>query len=339
VKEINDLEKRDMIITQTNSKLLKFPVIAGVIVFACFLVPGLPAAEPSTAQTAKTLVATPKTFATAQQAADSLIAAAEKYDTAALEEIFGPEGHDIIFTGEPVRDREAAASFIEQARKKKKVAKDPANSDRAFLVLTVGEDDWPFPVPIVKTNGKWAFDAVAGREELFLRRIGENELDAIEICRGFVEAQHEYALLKREGSGVNQYAQRIISTPGKQDGLAWENPDGTQGGPVGDVIARVIEQGYTSDSEAYHGYFFKVLKGQGPAAPLGEMDFIVKGVMIGGFALVASPAKYDQTGVKSFMVSHDGVVYEKDLGPDTLNIFQSMERFNPDQTWNPVLEP
>jgi hypothetical protein len=328
-----------MIITQTNSKLSKIAIVAGVILFACFSALGLQAAAQSTTSATMNPAAKPKEFATAQQAADALIAAAEKYDTAALEEIFGPEGRDIIFTGEPARDKEAAASFVEQAHKKKKVAKDPANSNRAFLVLTVGEDDWPFPVPIIKTNGKWAFDAVTGREELFLRRIGENELDAIEICRGYVEAQHEYALRKREGSGVNQYAQRIISTPGKQDGLEWQNPDGTPGGPVGDVIARVIEQGYTSDSEPYHGYYFKVLRGQGPAAPLGEMDFVVKGVMIGGFALVASPAKYDQTGVKSFIVSHDGVVYEKDLGPDTLIIFQAMERFNPDETWNPVPEP
>jgi hypothetical protein len=153
-----------------------------------------------------------------------------------------------------------------------------------------------------------------------------------------VEAQHEYALVKRDGSGVNQYAQRIISTPGKQDGLAWRNPDGTWGGPVGEGIARIVEQGYTSRGEPYHGYFFKVLKGQGPAAPLGEMDFVVRGAMIGGFALVAAPAEYGSTGVKTFMVSHDGVVYEKDFGPKTLDVFKSMERYNPDKTWDPVAE-
>ena len=154
-----------------------------------------------------------------------------------------------------------------------------------------------------------------------------------------MEAQRAYALEKRGDSGVNQYAQRIIRTPGKQDGLAWRNPDGTWGGPVGKGIARIIEQGYTSRAEPYHGYFFKVLKGQGPAAPFGEMDFVVKGVMIGGFALVAAPAEYGVTGVKTFMVSHDGVVYEKDFGPQTLEAFKSMERFNPDKTWNPVMAP
>jgi hypothetical protein len=152
-----------------------------------------------------------------------------------------------------------------------------------------------------------------------------------------VEAQHEYALQKREAYDVNQYAQRIISTPGKQDGLAWQNPDGTWGGPIGEKVARAIEQGY-SRSEPYHGYFFKVLKGQGPAAPLGEMDFVLKGVMIGGFALVAAPAEYGETGLKTFIVSHDGVVYEKDFGPTTLDAFTKMERFNPDRTWKPVLE-
>jgi len=156
------------------------------------------------------------------------------------------------------------------------------------------------PVLIVKKGGKWSFDANTGRKEILYRRIGDNELNAIRICRGFVEAQHEYALVKRDGSGVNQYAQRIISTPGKQDGLAWMNPDGTWGGPVGERAARLIEQGYTSGSP-FHGYFFKVLKGQGPAAPLGQLDFVVKGVMIGGFALAAAPAEYEVTGVKTFM--------------------------------------
>jgi hypothetical protein len=151
-----------------------------------------------------------------------------------------------------------------------------------------------------------------------------------------VDAQHEYALQKREGFDVNQYAQRIVSTPGTQDGLAWQNADGTWDGPVGEHVARAIAQGYDSRTEPYHGYFFKVLKGQGPAAPLGQMDFVINGVMIGGFALVAAPAEYGKSGVKTFVVSHDGVVYEKDFGPATLDAFMKMERFNPDRTWKPV---
>jgi hypothetical protein len=187
-------------------------------------------------------------------------------------------------------------------------------------------------------GAKWAFDAKAGHQELLYRRLGSNELDAIDICHGYVEAQYEYALQKREGYDVNQYAQRIISTPGKQDGLAWQNPDGSWDGPIGEKIARAIEQGYSVSAEPYHGYFFKILKGQGPAAPLGEMDYVVKGVMIGGFALVAAPAEYGESGVKSFLVSQDGVVYQKDLGPATLNEFIRIQRFNPDKSWSPVPE-
>jgi len=292
------------------------------------------AAPQDVAKAPATPPAKPRTFGTPQQAAEALVQAAEKFDVAELEAIFGPDGHDLIVTGEPVRDKETATAFAARARAKMNVSIDPKNRNRA--IFSVGDDDWPSPVPIVKSAGKWSFDAKAGRRELLYRRIGSNELSAIEICRGFVEAQHQYALLKHDDSGVNQYAQRIISTPGKQDGLAWRNPDGSWGGPVGEPVARVIEQGYSSRSEPFHGYYFKVLKGQGPAAPLGEMDFVVNGVMIGGFALIAAPAQHRVTGVKTFMVSHDGVVYQKDLGPNSLEIARKIERFNPDRTWDPV---
>jgi len=310
--------------------------ILGTAVWAC-LSAGILSAAPQSAM--KTVPAAPvaaRSFDTPQQAANALVDAAAKFDVGVLEEIFGPEGDDIVLSGEFVQDRQRATEFAAEAREKKSVSVDPRSGRRAFLL--VGKEDWPFPVPIVKTGNKWSYDAKAGRQELFYRRIGSNELDAIAICRGYVEAQHEYALQKREVYDVNQYAQRIISTPGKQDGLAWQNPDGTWGGPIGENVARAIEQGYTSTSEPYHGYFLKVLKGQGPAAPLGEMGFVVKGVMIGGFALVAAPAEYGETGLKTFIVSHDGVVYEKDFGPTTLDEFMKMERFNPDKTWKPVLE-
>jgi hypothetical protein len=279
-------------------------------------------------------VAKARTFASAQDAANALIEAAEKFDQAALTEILGPDSYDIIHSGEPARDREVAQKFAEQARIKTNVSLQPKNPRRA--ILEIGDDNWPFAVPIVKTGATWAFDSKAGRQELLYRRIGGNELDAIGICRGYVEAQHEYALQKRGTSGQNQYAQRIISTPGTQDGLAWQNSDGTWAGPIGEKVAAAIARGYSNRSEPYHGYFFKVLKGQGPAAPLGQLDFVVKGAMIGGFALVAFPAQYRVTGVKTFMVSHDGVVYEKDLGPQTLELAQAIELFNPDKSWTPV---
>lgn len=276
-----------------------------------------------------------KGFATPHEAVASLIESAATYDEKQLMEILGPNSWDIVHTGEPARDRENAMAFADQARTKMRVDIDPKTRTRATLI--VGNDDWPFPLPLTKVGKAWYFDTNAGRHELLLRRIGRNELDAIEICRGYVDAQHEYALAKKEND-VNQYAQRIISTPGQQDGLAWRNAEGTWDGPIGEKVAQAIARGYTNRNEPYHGYFFKVLKGQGPAAPLGELDYVVKGVMIGGFALIAAPAQYRNTGVKTFMVSQDGVVYEKDFGPKTLEIFQSIDRFNPDSTWKPVLE-
>ncbi len=288
------------------------------------------------AATSQTVDRRGKAFATAEDAANALIDAAEKFDEMALAEILGPDSYDIVHTGEPARDREVAQKFAEQARIKKNVHYQPKNPRRA--ILEIGEDDWPFAVPIAKVGSTWSFDTKAGRQELLYRRIGGNELDAIAICRGYVEAQHEYALQKRGTSGQNQYAQRIISTPGTQDGLAWQNSDGTWGGPIGEKVAAAIARGYSSRTEPYHGYFFKVLKGQGPLAPLGEMDFVVKDVMIGGFALIAFPAQYRVTGVQTFMVSHDGVVYQKDFGPKTLELAGAIDRFNPDKTWTPVLD-
>src|SRR5580765_3827357 len=325
--------------TSANGTFFGLPWMVGALVWAC-LFTSVGSAAQSTAT--KTTPSTPGTtagargFDTPQQAADVLVDAADKFDVVALGQIFGPGGDDIVFSGEFAQDRQHAANFVAQAREKKRVSVDPKSGTRAFLL--VGNEDWPFPVPLVKRGDKWSFDSKEGWQELLYRRIGANELDAIAICHGYVEAQHEYALQPHEGYDVNQYAQRIISTPGKQDGLAWQNPDGTWGGPVGEKIAIAIEQGYTSRSDPYHGYFFKILKGQGPEAPLGEMDFVVNGVMIGGFALVAAPAEYGVTGVKSFIVSHDGVVYEKDLGPKTVEAFKAMELYNPDKTWSPVVE-
>jgi hypothetical protein len=323
--------------TSLNWRLSRFFCAAGTVVLLCLLTFGAATQTPTKTAVKGTPAASQvRTFATPEQAAEALIAATEKYDLAALDEIFGLEGKDIVRTGEPARDRELSEDFARQAHEKMSVAKDPKNPLRA--ILTVGNGVWPFPVPIVKRSGRWSFDSKAGLQELLYRRVGRNELDAIQVCHIFVEAQHDYALIKRGDYGVNQYAQRIISTPGKQDGLAWKEADGKWGGPLGENIARAIERGYTNRNEPFHGYFFKVLKGQGPAAPLGQMDFVVKGVMIGGFALIAAPAQYRNTGVKTFMVSHDGVVYQKDFGPNTLEIARKIEHFDPDKTWSPVQE-
>jgi hypothetical protein len=311
----------------------KFFVIACAIVNYSLLVLASQGA-PEQKQESTSAAAQPqqKQFDTPKEAADALIQVAANFDPAAAKEILGPDSDDIIASEDPVEDKNRATAFAEKAKEKNSIELDKKDPNRAILL--VGNDDFPLPIPIVKRKGKWSFDTKVGREEILNRRIGANELNAIQVCRGFVEAQKDYAAEKHDDSKVNQYAQRIISTPGKHDGLAWQNPDGTWGGPVGEEAAKALEEGYSvGQSKPYHGYYFKVLKGQGPAAPLGQVDFVVKDAMIGGFALAAAPAQYRVTGVQTFMVSHDGVVYEKDLGPDTLKIFQGMDRYNPDNTW------
>jgi Protein of unknown function (DUF2950) len=281
-----------------------------------------------TAQTPKTAKTAQEGFKTPKEAADALIVAAERYDVPALQRILGPQSEGLIASKDPVEDKNRATTFAAKAHQKHSVQVDAHNPSRA--ILSVGDGDWPFPIPLVMRANRWYFDSKTGREEVLLRRIGENELDAITICRGFGEAQKQYAA----DSPDHEYAQRIISTPGKKDGLYWENPDGSPGGPIAKIVAKAIAEGYsTTKPEPYHGYYFKVLKGQGPAAKLGQLDFVVHGAMIGGFALVAAPAEYRVTGVATFIVSHEGVVYQKDLGPNTLKVFHEMDRYDPNKTW------
>jgi len=289
-------------------------------------------AQPEPAKSATTAVPEGQAFDTPQKAVTALVQSAGNFDVPALLKIFGPDGKDLVSTADPVRDKNAALAFAAKAQEKNKVTIDAKNQARA--ILSIGNDDWPVPVPIVRKKGKWYFDSQEGHDEIVYRRIGANELDAIQICRGFVEAQKEYATQIHDDSGVNQYAQKIISTPGTQDGLYWKNADGTPGGPISEAVARAIQEGYSPGNKSgYHGYYFKVLKGQGPAARLGQLDYVINGIMIGGFALVAVPAEYRVTGVKTFIVSYDGIVYEKDLGSDSLNIAKNMELYNPDKTW------
>src|SRR6476646_10015912 len=309
----------------------KFTLIASAIGSFCLLGFGVHAATSSKSEAASAPASAQKQFDTPKQAADALVQVAANFDVAAAKEILGPDSEDIVASEDPVQDKNRAAEFAAKAKEKVSVQTDKKNPNQAIVL--VGNDDFPLPIPLVKQKGKWFFDTKVGREEILNRRIGANELNAIQICRGFVEAQHEYALEKHDGAKVNQYAQRIISSPGKHDGLAWQNADGTWEGPVGEEVAKALEQGYTERVQPYHGYYFKVLKGQGPAAPMGEMDFVIGDAMIGGFALAAAPAEYRVTGVQTFTVGPDGDVYEKDLGPDTLKTFQSMDKYNPDKTW------
>ncbi len=275
------------------------------------------------------------TFATAQEAADALIAAAAAFDIPKLLELFGPDGKELVSSADGVQDRSNIEAFASKARTRHQVIVNPSNSSKATLV--VGDQNWPFPVPLVRTKGKWAFNTVEGRDEILRRRIGTNELDAIQVCHGFVAAQNEYAAAARELTGISQYAQKIFSSPGKKDGLFWENPDGSPGGPISKAVANALAEGYEAASgTGYHGYYFTILKGQGPAARFGELDYTIKGLMIGGFALLAVPAEYGVTGILTFMVNYEGVVYQKDFGPNSLSIAKTIDRFNPDKTWKPT---
>ena len=276
----------------------------------------------------------PKGFDTPQQAADALIKAAGDYDVPELLAILGPDGQDVVRL--PIRYRTRTTPRLSPKRPPPRTRSSLAKSNPNRATIIVGEEEWPLPIPLVKKNGKWYFNAKEGRQEILFRRIGDNELDAITVCRGYVSAQKEYASEIHDDSGVNQYAQKIFSTPGKQDGLYWKNADGTPDGPIGDAVAKALEEGYTAGKGGFHGYYFKILKGQGPAAPNGAINYVIEGIMIGGFALVAVPAEYRVTGVKTFIVNYDGVVYQKDLGPDSLKIVKKMELYNPDKTWQPT---
>jgi len=274
-----------------------------------------------------------QSFATPQEAAEALVAAAGHNDTAALLKVLGPGSKDIVESGDPAEDKKGRADFVERAHAHMVVQVDPGNPDRASLV--VGQNDWPFPVPLSRQDGRWHFDAPRGRTEILARRIGRNELAAIEVCRGYVEAQMQYAARDRNADGTLQYAPKIVASAGKKDGLYWEGEaDNLVPKAFADAAAAMLAQG--KKPVPYHGYYFHVLKAQGPDASGGAMDYVVKGKMIGGFALVAYPAEYGVSGVQSFMVNHHGMVYEKDLGSATATLARQLVRFNPDKTWKTV---
>jgi len=278
--------------------------------------------------------AAPKTFSTPRQAAEELVAAAGAQDVPALLAIFGTDGSALVVSGDDVADKNDRAKFADLAREKLDVVIGPKDPHTATIV--VGNEAWPFPVPLVDKKGQWRFNTQAGLREVLDRRVGANELDAIQVCRGYVEAQREYAQGDWDGDGVRQYAQKVISTAGKRDGLVWRNADGTLDGPVSEGIANAIAEGYSDKSQPYHGYHFRILKKQGPSARLGAMDYVIGGKMIGGFALVAWPAAYAVSGVKTFVVNHDGIVYEKDLGKNTAKVVAGMDSYDPNKSWSIV---
>jgi hypothetical protein len=270
-----------------------------------------------------------RTFATPQEAVQATIDAAERNDTAALLQLFGPEGKDIVESGDPAQDKEIRAEFARSAHEKLQIDEDPFRPDR--VAFTVGTQGWPFPVPVIREGGRWRLDSASGRIEIFARRIGRNELNVMEVCRGYAEAQIEYAAGARDGDRVLKYAQKVVSAPGKEDGLYWDGKSDSLV-PRAFAEAAVASPSTVGKSpEPYHGYYFRVLKSQGPDANGGAFDYVVNGKMIGGFALVAWPAEYGVSGIRIFMINHDGVVYEKDLGVGTAIEARQMTRFNPDK--------
>jgi hypothetical protein len=273
---------------------------------------------------------TQRTFATPQEAIQATIDAAEHNDAAALLQLFGPDGKDILESGDPVEDKESRAEFVRAAHEKLQIEHDPGNPDR--VTFAVGEQDWPFPVPVVRKDGTWRLDPVTGRLEILARRVGRNELNTMELCRGYVEAQLEYAASDHDRDGILEYAQRITSSPGKQDGLY--SDDAAQN--LNLVTKAFAVAAGAGQPEPYHGYYFRVLKTQGPAAAGGALDYLVKGKMIGGFALVAWPAEYGVSGIQTFIINHQGLLYGRDLGANTAAAARQMTSFNPDKSWRQV---
>jgi len=275
-----------------------------------------------------------QSFKTPDEAASALVDAAKTGDVKLLTKVLGPDGEDIVSSGDPVADAATREKFTAAYDAKHQIK---AEGDSKATII-IGQQDYPLPIPLVRKDGQWRFDTAAGREEILLRRIGRNELDAIQSCLAYVDAQNEYAEKDRTGSGMNTYAQRIVSSPGKKDGLYWPTAPGEEPSPLGELVAEATSQGYrVGDGRApFHGYYFKILTKQGPTAPGGELDYIVRDKMIGGFALVAYPADYQNSGVMTFIVNHSGDVFQKDLGPSTAKIAQRMTSFNPDKSWQKV---
>ena len=319
----------DMIAQQPSSRnRVCYPIFAAVLCLALASACGTRRQQAAISQS---------TFATPEEAAQTLIRAVEGDDVNALTLLFGDGGREIIASGDGVQDRNQRAAFTARIREAMKLDKDTGDENR--VVILTGADEDPFAVPLVRKAGRWHFDTDEGRREFLARRIGANELATIELCGGYVEAQRRYAVEDPAQIGIAVYAERFISSPGKKDGLYWPAESGGAVSPISAQITKAAAEGYRKPDERpvpFHGYYYKILKAQGPRAPGGSRDYVQRGLMLGGFALVAWPAEYGASGVKTFLVNHDGVVLEKDLGDKTAAIAQAMIAYDPDSTWRPA---
>jgi hypothetical protein len=281
-----------------------------------------------------------KTFASAEEAVKAAVAAATRDDNKELLAIFGPGSKDLISSGDAVADKQRRERFLAAYNEKNRIAQEGENS-----LVMVGKDDWPFPIPLVKKADGWVFDTQKGREEILNRRIGQNEINAIQVTLAYMDAQREYAMKDRDGDGILEYARRFRGETGKKNGLYWEAKAGEEQSPLGALIVQAQKAGYTAQGTGagqtaapFHGYFYKILEGQGKNATGGAYSYVVKDSMIGGFALVAFPAEYGNSGVMTFIISHNGKVFQKDLGKNTASVAQNMKEYNPDSSWTEVKE-
>jgi hypothetical protein len=323
------MEEKAMFINTWNQKKLSICRF-GFAIIAAVMLAGF-------CQSASAVEANQKTFKSPEEAVKALSDAVKGNDEKELLAIFGPAGKELISSGDEVADQAGRDRFVKAYEGMNKLVEE--NDQK--IILHVGSEDWPFPIPLIKKGEYWFFDTKAGREEILNRRIGRNELNAIQVCLAYVDAQREYVLKDRDGDRLLEYAQKFISGKGKKNGLYWEVKEGEKLSPLGPLVAKAAKEGYIGRKPVgkhtpYHGYDYKILKAQGKNAPGGEYDYIVKDKMIGGFALVAYPAEYGNSGVMTFIVNHDGVVYEKDLGKDTKKIATAMKKFDPDKTWKKV---
>ncbi|MCX5826941.1 MAG: DUF2950 domain-containing protein [Deltaproteobacteria bacterium] len=298
---------------------ITFAVIMVTLIFSC----------PVSAKAPKQ-----KTFGSPDEAFKAVVTAMKARDTRELTAIFGPDSKNIVFSGDEVADKSGRDNFVRAYEEKNRL--ETVNGNKA--ILYVGNNDWPMPIPVVKKGNGWRFDTKAGKEEILQRRIGKNELNAIQACKAYVDAQLEYAPRDYDGDGLFEYAQKFLSAPGKKDGLYWETKEGEQKSPLGAFIAGAAREGYFQKEGKgkkipFHGYYYIILREQGKDAPGGAYSYVANGKMIGGFALVAYPAQYGNSGVMTFIVNKDGLVYQKDLGKNTAKIAQGIKAYNPDKTW------
>jgi|SRR5579862_600521 len=303
-------------------------LVASVLLLGCFFLTPLASADDSSTQ---------KVFSSPDAAATALVAADKADDTKTLSSILGPDADKVLSSGDPVADKNAREEFARRYQEMHRLEYD----DQGRVILYVGAGNWPFPIPLVKKDSGWIFDTAAGKVELLFRRIGRNELFTIKVLETLANAQSEYASDVHDG-GETQFAQKILSDPGKQNGLYWEAAEGQPESPIGPLVASASAEGYKQSSGGnpvpFHGYYYKVLKGQGSNAPGGAKQYIVDGKMTNGFAFLAYPAEYRASGVMTFMINQDGVIVQKDLGPDTATLAGKMTQYNPDKTWQEVDE-